>query len=226
MPYPRWLPLAIAAFFAACSSPETHGKGGGGAGTGGTTSTGGGVQTGGAGGTGATGTAGSAGNTGGAPTGGAGGAGTGGVATGGTGGTGTGGTGTGGAVTCPELGDPDCSPGDGTGNADQCFDAVSCYLKVVQNAVNFVINAQHPEWVDWSDGNPRILDANQNDYVLAVVDEVSLQGLCAIQDPNAGDEIVVKHDNDFAENFDILTAQGYARYGPNIHTATCAPAWF
>lgn len=225
MPYPRWLPLAIAALFAACSSPETHGKGGGGAGTGGTTSTGGGAQTGG---TGGTGTAGSAGNTGGAQTGGAGGAGTGGVATGGTGtgGTGTGGTGTGGAVTCPDLGDPDCSPGDGTGNADQCFDAVSCYLKVVQNAVNFVINTQHPEWVDWSDGNPRILDANQNDYVLAVVDEVSLQGLCAIQDPNAGDEIVVKHDNDFAESFDILTAQGYARYGPNIHTATCAPAWF
>lgn len=224
MLYPRWLPPAIAALAAACSSPETHGKGGGGAGTGGATSTGGTAPTGGAGGTGAAGMAGSGGDTGGAQTGGTGGIGTGGTATGGatTGGTG----GAGGSVTCPELGNPDCSPGDGTGNADQCFDAASCYLKIVQNAVNFVINTQHPQWVDWSDGNPKILDANQNDYVLAVVDEVSLQGLCAIQDPNAGDEIVVKHDNDFAENFDILTSQGYARYGPNIHTATCAPAWF
>ncbi len=42
----------------------------------------------------------------------------------------------------------------------------------------------------------------------------------------AGDEIVVKKDNDFSENFDILTAQGYARYGGGIWTATCAPAWF
>jgi hypothetical protein len=155
-----------------------------------------------------------------------------------TGGAGTGGqsstsatttssAGTGGSmVTCPGPGAPDCSPGSGTGDASQCFDATPCYLKVVQDAVKYVINTAHPEWIDWSDGNPRVLDANQNDYVLAVVDEVSMHDLCAIQDPNAGDEIVVKHDNDFAENFDILSSQGYARYGNGIHTATCAPAWF
>jgi hypothetical protein len=50
--------------------------------------------------------------------------------------------------------------------------------------------------------------------------------LCAIRDPNAGDEIVVKYNNDYAENFDILSAMGYARWGAGIFTATCAPAWF
>lgn len=155
-----------------------------------------------------------------------GGAATGGAGTGATGGstTGTGGTGT--VWTCPSGGAPDCSQGSGTGEQDQCFDAPSCYLGIVQNAVKWVINTGYPEWVDWSDGNPHILDDHQNDYVLAVVDEVSLHDLCAIQDPNAGDEIVVKKDNDFSENFDILTAQGYARYGGGIWTATCAPAWF
>jgi hypothetical protein len=153
----------------------------------------------------------------------AGGAGQGG--SGGAGGAGQGGAG-GAGVVCPAPGAPDCSPGSGTGDANQCFDAPSCFLQIVQDAIQKVIHTTHPEWVDWSDGQPRILDANQNDYVLAVVDEVASHDLCAIQDPNAGDEIVVKHDDAFAENFDILTADGHARYGGGIHTATCAPSWF
>lgn len=46
-----------------------------------------------------------------------------------------------------------------------------------------------------------------------MVDEVSAHAFCAVRDPSAGDEIVVKKDNDFSERLDILTAQGYARYG-------------
>lgn len=55
-----------------------------------------------------------------------------------------------------------------------------------------------------------------DDHVLAVVDEVTAHAFCAVRDPNAGDEIVVKKDNDFPERFDILTAQGCARYGGMI----------
>jgi hypothetical protein len=28
------------------------------------------------------------------------------------------------------------------------------------------------------------------------------------------------------ENFDILTADGYARWGDGIYTSKCIPAWF
>ena len=97
---------------------------------------------------------------------------------------------------------------------------------MISISVTTVVETTHPEWVDWGDGQPLILDGHHDDYVLAVVDEVAAHDLCAIQDPNAGDEIVVKHDDAFAENFDILTADGHARYGNGIHTATCAPSWF
>lgn len=122
---------------------------------------------------------------------------------------------------CPPPGPVDCSPGDGDGL--DCISTESCFLRTVQNAVNQV-QRDHPEWFDLSDGIPRVLDVEA--YMNAVVAVVASTGLCAIRDPNAGDEIVVKHDNAAAENFDILTAAGYARSGGGIYTSTCIPAWF
>lgn len=120
-------------------------------------------------------------------------------------------------------GPPDCEPGPGTGNADQCFDAPSCFLRTVQNAIRTVI-ANNPTCFDQSMGSPRVLD--EPCYMNGVVMELQRQGLCARIDPNAGDEIVVKHDNTLSENFDILTADNLVRSGGGIFTATCAPAWF
>lgn len=120
-------------------------------------------------------------------------------------------------------GPPECDPGPGTGNADQCFDAPSCFLRAVQSAIRAVI-AANPTYFDMSAGTPRV--TNEAGYMNGVVDELRRRGLCAIIDPNAGDEIVVKHDNDLAENFDILTSDSVARSGDGIFTATCAPAWF
>lgn len=127
-----------------------------------------------------------------------------------------------GEVGCPALGGQDCSPGPGSGKGDTCVDGVSCYIDLVQAGVQAVI-AAHPEWFDAVDPT-LVLDAEA--YMNAVVAEVGAQGVCAIRDPNAGDEMAVKHDNGFAESFDILTADGHARYGELIYTATCAPAWF
>ena len=135
-------------------------------------------------------------------------------------------TGGGGPVVpaCPGNGAPlDCSPGPGSGNAETCVDDTSCFLQLVQSSVNGVI-ADTPQWFDQSDGQPYVLEVEM--YMNEVVARVAAAGQCAIRDPNAGDEIVVKHDNAFAENFDILTAQGYARYGSGIYTSKCIPAWF
>ncbi len=99
--------------------------------------------------------------------------------------------------------------------------------KVVKNAINAVI-AEHPEYFD-PNGSPYpccplVLDANA--YVQSVATKVSAGGLCAIQDPNAGDEMGVKRNNACAESYDILTAQGLVRFPPGAYTATCWPGWF
>lgn len=129
----------------------------------------------------------------------------------------------GGVPPCPGPDAPlDCSPGPGSGRGDTCVDDPSCFLDLVQASVNAVI-AEHPEWFDQSSGQPFVLEVEL--YMDGVVERVG-QTECSIRDPNAGDEIVVKHDNAFAENFDILTAEGFARYGDGIYTSKCIPAWF
>lgn len=127
-------------------------------------------------------------------------------------------------AACPALGGQDCSPGNGSGKGDTCTDPGSCFIDLVQSGVQGVI-AAHPDWFDAVDTTLVLTDYVES-YMNAVVDDVNAQGVCAIRDPNAGDEIAVKHDNAFAESFDILTADGHARYGELIYTATCAPAWF
>ena len=125
---------------------------------------------------------------------------------------------------CPPDGPLDCSAGMGSGEPDTCdLDGVSCFLPTVQASVMGVVNG-HPEWFDMTNGTPFVLEPES--YMNAVVEAVSSAGLCAIRDPNAGDEIAVKHDNAYAESFDILSAEGNARWGDGIYTATCAPSWF
>lgn len=117
----------------------------------------------------------------------------------------------------------ECSMGPGTGEGDMCTREVPCFLRVVQDSVRAVI-AANPTWFDMSAGTQLVI--NVEGYMNGVVAEVNRRGLCAIRDPNAGDEMVVKHDNAFAENFDILSADNLARSGDPIYTSTCAPAWF
>jgi len=127
---------------------------------------------------------------------------------------------------CPPVGSLDCSPGSGTAEADRCIKGTSCFLAQVQAAVVGVINAQ-PSWFDDNnpDNCPFILQMDS--FMDAVAADLVAQGLCAIRDPNApNEEVTVKHDNAYAENFDIVAASGCARYGDLIYTSTCAPAWW
>lgn len=128
-----------------------------------------------------------------------------------------------GAPVCPPQGEQDCAPGPGSGEGDTCAKGETCFRVTVQDAVKQVL-AEHPEWFMHDDLGDYVAQVEL--YMNTVVEVVGATGLCAIRDPNAGDEIAVKFSNDFAESFDILTAAGYARYGEGIYTATCAPAWF
>ncbi|MFO0709437.1 MAG: hypothetical protein U0353_06335 [Sandaracinus sp.] len=124
---------------------------------------------------------------------------------------------------CPPPGDMDCSPGTGTGEGAECTLSTSCFLRDVQRAIAAVV-AEHPEWFDTTAGPTHVLDVEA--YMNAVVAAVVAGGLCAIRDPNAGDEITVKWNNAGAENFDILTASEDVRSGSGIYTSTCSPAWW
>jgi hypothetical protein len=120
-------------------------------------------------------------------------------------------------------GPADCSPGPGTGEADECEFLKSLFYGTVSSSVLTVVD-DHPDWFEEGGGTWYVLQTES--YMDSVVALVNTYNLCAIRDPNAGDEIAVKHDNAFAESFDILTWDGYVRYGEGIYNATCAPAWF
>ena len=120
----------------------------------------------------------------------------------------------------------DCSPGPGDGEwCDPVWaDAPSFFYNIVRDAVNGWVSG-HPEAFDTSLGYDVALDPDG--YVLGVVADINARGdVCCIQDPNAGDEIVVKRDNVLAENFDILTWDNRPRSGAGIFNGACAPAWF
>ena len=118
-------------------------------------------------------------------------------------------------------GPTDCSPGPGDGIDCEFLD--SYFYTDVRDSVNAVV-ADHPEWFEDHDG--WTYAAQPEDYMNSVVSLLNTLHLCAIRDPSAGDEVAVKHDNAFAESFDILTWEGYVRTGEGIYNATCSPAWF
>jgi len=64
---------------------------------------------------------------------------------------------------------------------------------------------------------------NHDAYVDAVASEMEAMGYCAFYD---GEELAVKNSNDFSEQYDISTSQGYVRQGEGSYRATCWPAWF
>jgi len=64
---------------------------------------------------------------------------------------------------------------------------------------------------------------NHDAYVEAVASEMRAMGYCAFYD---GEELAVKSSNDFSEQYDISTSQGYVRQGDGSYRATCWPAWF
>lgn len=131
-----------------------------------------------------------------------------------------------GAHVCATNTPKDCSPGTGTGMGNECHDGPSCFVTKVQKAVNDVV-AAHPAWFDFNNqwSCPMILSLDA--FMDAVVASLTAQGLCAIRDPNApGEEVTLKHDNLFTENFDIVASTGCARSGSAIYTGWCAPAWW
>jgi hypothetical protein len=91
---------------------------------------------------------------------------------------------------------------------------------------------QKPQIFDRTDANPpgsdsyRVLDKDA--YLNGLVANLQAAGLCAQRDPDDYnyEQIQVKNDNGFSENFDVLLGVGHMWHNGASYRATCVPASF
>lgn len=113
-------------------------------------------------------------------------------------------------------------PGGGSGNG--CPYQAPAFAEDVNEAIAEAQN-EHPELFDFNDGygqlSWRVLDRKK--YYDTVKYNLERMGYCAAHDL---EEIGVKNDNRFNEQYQIMTSYGYSRWGAGAYRATCWPPWF
>ncbi|PYQ42960.1 MAG: hypothetical protein DMF77_11380 [Acidobacteria bacterium] len=113
-------------------------------------------------------------------------------------------------------------PGGGSGAG--CPYQVGVFTEDVNRAIAEAQN-EHPELFDFNDGygqlSWRVL--NRKKYYDVVKYNLERMGYCAAHDE---EEIGVKNDNRFNEQFQIMSSFGYSRWGAGSYRATCWPPWF
>jgi hypothetical protein len=93
------------------------------------------------------------------------------------------------------------------------------------NAAIAEVENERPElfdFDDWQGGlSYRVLDRER--YHAEVVTRLERMGFCAVWD---GEEVGVKNDNGFNEQYQVMTSMGYVRWGAGAYRSTCFPSWF
>src|SRR5262249_16329665 len=86
---------------------------------------------------------------------------------------------------------------------------------------------QHPEPFDFNDvkggGLYSFKGLARRGQRGAVAKNIQAQGLCAVDQK---EEIAVKATQDFNEQYNVWTSDGYVRTGPGAYVTTCYPAQF
>jgi len=101
---------------------------------------------------------------------------------------------------------------------------------VVKQAVTSTMN-DYPGWFQWdATHNCSVIlggDPGIGTFLDEVVARIQSHPLCAERDPNAPfQEITVKNNNDFSEQFALVASWGCPRYGDNIYRGCNVPAWW
>jgi hypothetical protein len=119
---------------------------------------------------------------------------------------------------------PPCPLPPGGGSGENCPYEPPLFALQVNEAIAIVEN-EHPELFDFSHsrGGLSYLVRDTERYTGGVAYVLSTRGFCAIWD---GEEIAMKNTNAFNEQYDILTFEGYVRWGGGAYRSTCHPAWF
>jgi hypothetical protein len=123
-----------------------------------------------------------------------------------------------------------CPLGDGDLNAD-CLRTSSKLHGALLVAMDVLVQ-QRPQLFDKTDesgagtGQYRVLD--REGYLNGLVANLIATGYCAERDPDDAsyERILVKNENAFSENFDVLTSSGHMRRGSGGYFETCSPANF
>ena len=122
-----------------------------------------------------------------------------------------------------------CALGKGDPNAE-CGKGSSKLLGAVLGAMDLLVQ-QKPHMFDKSNESGagtsqyRVLDKEA--YLNGLVGNLVAAGYCAQRDPDDSnyERILVKNENGFSENFDVLAASGHMRRGGS-YFETCSPASF
>ncbi|HET8646073.1 MAG TPA: hypothetical protein VFO85_11315, partial [Vicinamibacteria bacterium] len=114
--------------------------------------------------------------------------------------------------------------GLGASRRDFCRYENSTFVPDVQRAIARV-QRERPELFDFTQAHDElsVLVRDVDRYHEAVVQALRDTGLCAIFD---GEEVAVKKSNDFSDQYDIITAADFVRWGDGAYAATCYPAVF
>lgn len=117
-----------------------------------------------------------------------------------------------------------CKLGYGPGSGTGCQAQGPAFLEDVDQAINQAV-AQYPQYFDTgsNSGNGQYRILSEGGYYVAVIRNLQAKGLCAGFD---GEELQVKSSNDFNDQYDIATANGFIRRGSSSYRTTCAPASF
>jgi hypothetical protein len=85
--------------------------------------------------------------------------------------------------------------------------------------------AQRPDLFDFDDrrGALGYFVKDHRAYYDGVLFHLRAQGVCAVFD---GEEVAVKMNNEFSDQYKILTSSGHVQTGPSVYRATCRPPAF
>ena len=98
------------------------------------------------------------------------------------------------------------------------FQVEGAVMQVMEERPELFNFNDHATATNW----PRVLDLAA--YQQAVVDVLASQGFCAKDDRL--EEIAIKNDNSFNEQYDVQFADQYVRLGGGMYRSTCYPAAF
>jgi hypothetical protein len=118
-----------------------------------------------------------------------------------------------------------CSLPPGSGSGTDCPRESPSFLPQVESAMDQLIR-EEPSLFDLR--KTRGCDncyflVNADRYVQRVAQLMSQRGLCGHYD---GEELAVKSNNSFNDQYDIFTSDGYMRRQLGSYRSTCYPAWF
>jgi hypothetical protein len=125
----------------------------------------------------------------------------------------------------PPVGAPGCALGYGSGRFT-CQGDIPGLLPQLDAAINKLI-AQKPQLFNLND--PAAAGAyqiyNVDAFYAGVIDNLTAAGMCG-EVGYFKENIWIKENNSYSENYDIVTAQNFIRRGPKSYLGTCTPANF